>query len=123
MVKKLIFSCFIQSKNIGYQTFVDLLDNLVPATLDIYTNLFRGNRFEEYLETIFRLWTVMLRSQRKNYNKLMLAFISDIQYWHNCQHPIINLLKTELQILDEYPVENFYSLVRCYTSSKVNTPD
>lgn len=41
----------------------------------------------------------------------MLAFISDIQYWRNYQHPIINLLKTELRILDEYPVENFHSLV------------
>jgi hypothetical protein len=27
----------------------------------------------------------------------MLAFISDIQYWYNCQHPIINLLKTKLE--------------------------
>lgn len=111
LIKEHIFSRFAQSKNIGYRTFVDLLDNLAPATLDIYTNLFRGNHFEEYLETVFRLWTVMLRSQRKNYNKLMLAFISDIQYWRDCQHPMINLLKNELRIFDEYPVENFHSLV------------
>ena len=123
LVKDHIFSRFNQSKNIGYQTFVDLLDNLIPATLDIYANLFRGNRFEEYLETIFRLWTVMRRSQRKNYDKLMLAFISDVQYWRWCHHSMINLLKTELRILDEYPVENFHSLVRRHTSSKVNTPD
>ncbi|POG82161.1 hypothetical protein GLOIN_2v1867591 [Rhizophagus irregularis DAOM 181602=DAOM 197198] len=101
LVKDLIFLRFTQSKNVGYRTFIDLLDNLIPSTLDVYSNLFRGNHFEEYLETIFRLWTVMLRSQ---------PFISDIQYWRNYQHPIINLLKTELRILDEYPVENFHSL-------------
>ncbi len=91
LVKEYIFSRFFQSKNIGYQTFIDLLENLVPATLDIYSNLFRGNHFEEYFETVFRLWTVMLRPQCKNCNKLMLAFISDVQYWRNCQHPIIRI--------------------------------
>jgi hypothetical protein len=30
-----------------------LLDNLIPSTLDIYSNLFCENHFEEYLETIF----------------------------------------------------------------------
>lgn len=65
LVKDLIFLRFTQSKNVGYRTFIDLLDNLIPSTLDVYSNLFRGNHFEEYLETIFRLWTVMLRSQRK----------------------------------------------------------
>ncbi|PKY14265.1 hypothetical protein RhiirB3_519468 [Rhizophagus irregularis] len=114
LVKDLIFLRFTQSKNVGYRTFIDLLDNLIPSTLDVYSNLFRGNHFEEYLETIFRLWTVMLRSQ---------PFISDIQYWRNYQHPIINLLKTELRILDEYPVENFHSLVISLYQKKAEYDD
>ncbi|PKC73888.1 hypothetical protein RhiirA1_530060 [Rhizophagus irregularis] len=114
LVKDLIFLRFTQSKNVGYRTFIDLLDNQIPSTLDVYSNLFRGNHFEEYLETIFRLWTVMLRSQ---------PFISDIQYWRNYQHPIINLLKTELRILDEYPVENFHSLVISLYQKKAEYDD
>ena len=61
----------------------------------------------------------MRRFGRKNYDKVMLAFISDIQYWVSIQHPIINTLKSQLQMFDEYPVENFYSLVQRHTSGKV----
>ncbi|GET65780.1 hypothetical protein GLOIN_2v1830060 [Rhizophagus irregularis DAOM 181602=DAOM 197198] len=43
---------------------------------------------------------------RKNYDKVMFAFISDIQYWITIQHPIVNTLKSQLQMFDEYPVEN-----------------
>ncbi|PKK80698.1 hypothetical protein RhiirC2_841516 [Rhizophagus irregularis] len=46
LVKDLIFLRFTQSKNVGYRTFIDLLDNLIPSTLDVYSNLFRGNHFE-----------------------------------------------------------------------------
>ena len=49
----------------------------------------------------------------------MLAFISDIQYWVSIQHPIINTLKSYLQMFDEYPVENFHSLVRRHMFRKV----
>ncbi|RHZ89113.1 hypothetical protein Glove_19g438 [Diversispora epigaea] len=79
-IKSYIFARFKYSKDLGYCTFVDLLDNLIPATLDIYTILFRENNFDQYIETIFRLWTVMRRFGRKNYDKIMLALISDIQY-------------------------------------------
>ncbi|RHZ76961.1 hypothetical protein Glove_187g6 [Diversispora epigaea] len=118
-IKSYIFARFKHSKDLGYCTFVDLLDNLIPATLDIYTILFRGNNFNQYIETIFRLWTVMKRFGRKNYDKIMLALISDVQYWTSIQHPIINTLKNNLWMFDEYPVENFHSLVRRYTSGKV----
>ncbi|RHZ76964.1 hypothetical protein Glove_187g7 [Diversispora epigaea] len=117
-IKSYIFARFKHSKDLGYCTFVDLLDNLIPATLDIYTILFRGNNFNQYIETIFRLWTVMKRFGRKNYDKIMLALISDVQYWTSIQHPIINTLKNNLWMFDEYPVENFHSLVRRYTSGK-----
>ena len=32
---------------------------------------------------------------------------------------LINILKSQLQIFDEYPVENFHSLVQRHTSEKV----
>ena len=51
----------------------------------------------------------------------MLAFLSDFHYWKYIQHPIIDTLKTHLNIFDEYAVENFHSLLRRYTNVKVNT--
>ena len=68
-------------KDIEYRTLIDLLDNIIPATLDIYALLFRSGSFNEYIETIFRLWTFALRWRRKNYNKAPLVFLSDYFYW------------------------------------------
>ncbi|CAG8682987.1 9209_t:CDS:2, partial [Cetraspora pellucida] len=87
LVKKYITKSFETSKDIVYITFLDLLDNLIPATLDIYMHLF--------------------------------LFLSDIQYWKITEHPIINILKTHLNAFDEYPIENFHSLLQCHTSAKV----
>ena len=42
-------------KDIEYYMMVDLLDNVIPATLDIYAILFRSGSFDEYIETIFRI--------------------------------------------------------------------
>ena len=47
IVKPHIVARFGQSKDLGYCTFLDLLDNLVPATLDVYAILFRGNNFDQ----------------------------------------------------------------------------
>jgi hypothetical protein len=123
IVRKHIVKRFDKSKDLAYCTFFDLLDSLIPSTLDLYVVLFRGNHFDEYVETIFRLWTMMCRFQRKNYNKIMLAYLSDIQYWIEINHPIIQILKNYLNSFDEYPVENFHSLVRRHTNAKVLIPE
>ena len=65
----------------------------------------------------------MCRFQRKNYDKIMLTFLSDIQYWTKINHPILPILKTYLNAFDEYPVENFHSLVRRQTNAKVLNPE
>ena len=68
-------------KDPEYRTLIDLLDNTIPAALDVYATLFRSGAFDEYVETIFRIWTFALRWNRKNYNKAPLAFLSDIFYY------------------------------------------
>ena len=71
---------FGNSKNISFCIILDLLDNIIPAILNIYTTLFQGNHFSQYIETLFRLWTIMKRFHRKNYDKVILAFLSDFSY-------------------------------------------
>src|SRR5437764_14296088 len=65
----------------------------------------------------------MAKCNRKNYNKIMLAFISDIMYWKHIHHSILNLLQCNLNSVDEYLVENFHSLLRRNSGSKVTTPE
>ena len=64
-ISKIIMHKFGNSKDVEYRMALDLLDNIIPATLDIYAILFHSGKFEEYLETIFRIWTFALRWKRK----------------------------------------------------------
>src|SRR6185437_12546830 len=41
-------------KDVEYHTIIDLVDNLVPATLDVYALIFRSGQFDKYIEMIFR---------------------------------------------------------------------
>src|SRR6266498_2157818 len=96
---------------------IDLLDNLIPATLDIYAILFRSGSFEQYVETIFCIWTFALCWKRKNYNKAPLVFLSDIFYWQDNHHPFANEIKKYLSCFNDYYVENTHSQIRANTSS------
>jgi len=46
-----------------------------------------------------------------------LAFLSDVFYWQNIKHPIIETLETSLHIFNDYYVENFHSSIRYQTNS------
>jgi len=114
IIRKYVLEKFKLSKNIEYQIFLDLLDNAV---------LFREGHFEQYIETIFRLWTFMKRFERKNYDKIMIAFLSDIFYWQSIDHPIYNIFQDHLTEFNEYFVENFHSLIRRSTVRKQFNPE
>src|SRR6185437_7562173 len=75
-IKSKIIEKFGQTcKDIEYRMMIDLLDNLIPSTLDIYATLFRSGQFDAYVETVFRIWTFALRWKRKNYNKAPCIFV------------------------------------------------
>ena len=103
-------------KNIEYQVITELLDNIVPAALDVYASLFRSGVFDNYVETIFRIWTFALRWKRKNYNKAPLAFLSDIFYWEKNGHPMREAIEKNLVQFNDYWVENMHSRIRATTS-------
>ncbi|KAF0557550.1 hypothetical protein F8M41_013315 [Gigaspora margarita] len=104
-----------------YKAIIDLLDNIILVVLDIYAVLFRSGSFDEYLETIFRIWTFALRWKRKNYNKAPLAFLSDIFYWEQNNHPIKEAIKLFLVNFNDYWIENIHSRIRASTICKDNT--
>ena len=110
-----------ECKDVEYTMALDLLENIIPATLDIYAILFRSGKFEEYLETIFRIWTFALRWKRKNYNKIPLMFISDHIYWKENNHPMAETLEKYLVNFNEYYVENFHSKLRANINTNQST--
>ncbi len=59
---------------------IDLLDNSISFTLDIYIVLFKSRFFKEYLESIVKIWILFQRLRRYNYNKASLIFLSNVFY-------------------------------------------
>lgn len=93
------------------------MDNIIPLVLDFYPIIFRSGHWEAYEEAMLRIWSIFFRYRRKNYNKLPLAFLSDVFYWENTKHPIAETLKTSFHIVNDYYVENFHSSIRNQTNS------
>ena len=119
LIKTKVIQKFQTSKDLEYRTFIDLLDNLIPLTLEIYANLFRGGFFDYYIESIFRIWCLFRRMRRKNYDKAPLIFLSDIIYWETIGHPLFESMRNNLPFFNEYFVENFHSSLRRQTSHKI----
>jgi hypothetical protein len=119
-IRNLIINRFGNIKDIEYLILIDLLDNSLPLTLEIYAKLFRCGFYEGYLEGIVRIWVLFQRLQRHNYNKAPLIFLSDVFYWTINKHPIIDILKNNLPIFNDYFVENFHSSLR-YQTAESNT--
>ncbi|PKC09208.1 hypothetical protein RhiirA5_415958 [Rhizophagus irregularis] len=119
-IRNLIINRFKNIKDIEYLMMIDLLDNSLPLTLDIYIKLFRCGFFEGYLESIVKIWILFQRLHRYNYNKAPLIFLSDVFYWTLNNHPILDILKDNLPIFNDYFVENFHSSLR-YQTAESNT--
>src|SRR6266508_1321783 len=114
-IREIIIKRFGNLKDAEYQMMIDLLDNSIPLTLDIYAVLFRSGFFKGYLESVVKIWTLFQRLRRHNYNKAPLMFLSDVFYWTSKEHPIIDILKNNLPIFNDYFVENFHSSLRYQT--------
>ncbi|CAJ0833185.1 12733_t:CDS:2 [Entrophospora sp. SA101] len=52
----------------------------------------------------------------KNYNKLPLAFFSDVFYWFTTHHPMASIIEQNFHLLNDYYVENFHSSFHLQTS-------
>ena len=79
-IRNVIMHHFGNSKDAEYRMIIDLLDNSISLTLNIYTVLFRSEYFEGYLEGVIRIWVLFQRLRRRNYNKAPLVFLSDVFY-------------------------------------------
>ena len=63
-----------------------------------------------------KIWILFQRLKKHNYNKAPLVFLSDVFYWEFNNNPIINALKNNLPIFNDYFVENFHSSLRYQTA-------
>eukprot|EP00733_Pompholyxophrys_punicea_P000894 Pompholyxophrys_punicea_v1_NODE_355_length_2174_cov_4.135849.p1 type:complete len:456 gc:universal NODE_355_length_2174_cov_4.135849:1378-11(-) len=105
-----------------YAFMINLLDDLVPASLDIYSTYYRSNDFLGFLHCLLRLEVFLIQPmRRKNYLKIMPAFISDVIFWrkHPPGHPYRNLydrLEKHFVYFNDWWVEGFHCQIRRRTN-------
>ena len=116
LVRDAILSAFPKCKDIEFLTLLNLVDNYVPLVLSIYSVVFKCSNYDLYCQSLFRCWTMMMIFHRRHYDKALLIVLSTFKYWQENTHPVHDIIQQFLVALDEYPVENFHSVLRARTS-------
>ncbi|RIB19121.1 hypothetical protein C2G38_2182716 [Gigaspora rosea] len=103
------FTC----KNIEFLYLTNLFSNLVPLVLDVYAVHHRSGDWPSYEEACMRCWSdLFLQFNRRNYKRAPLMFFSDVFYWMETGHPIMNLITNHLASLSDSPIKVAHSIIR-----------
>ena len=116
LVRDTILLAFANCKDIEFLTLLNLVDNYVPLVLSIYSVVFKCSNYNLYCKSLFRCWIMMMTFHRRHYDKALLISLSTFKYWQENTHPMHEVIQQFLVALDEYPVENFHSVLRARTS-------
>ena len=112
LVRDAILSAFGKSKDIEFLTLLNLIDNYVPLVLSIYSIVFKCNQYELFCQSLLQCWVMCVVFRRCHYNKALLALLSTFLHLEENDHALCDTLRKHLVAFDEYPVENFHSLLR-----------
>ncbi|XP_065071280.1 uncharacterized protein LOC135695966 [Rhopilema esculentum] len=115
LIREQVIVIFSNCKSIEFLTLLNILDNYLPLVLSIYSVIFKTGRTSEYLDAVLRCWLMFFCYKRHHYNKAPLVWLSNILFWKANNHPLFQALLRSLNAFDEYPVENFHSLLRSQT--------
>jgi hypothetical protein len=115
LVRDTILSVFGKCKDIEYLTLVSLLDNYVPLVLSIYSIVFKCNSYDLYCQSLLHCWIMFVVFRRRHYNKALLLTLSLFQHWQENIHSMFETMRQYIVAFNEYPVENFHSVLRART--------
>ena len=115
LIRDAILSAFAGSKDVQFLTLLNLLDIYVPLTLGIYSVIFKANKADLFYDSMLRCWLMFIMFRRRHYDKALLIALSNMEYWKSIEHPLANVICQSLNAFDEYPVENFHSVLRAHT--------
>eukprot|EP00733_Pompholyxophrys_punicea_P001566 Pompholyxophrys_punicea_v1_NODE_832_length_1230_cov_14.935374.p1 type:complete len:245 gc:universal NODE_832_length_1230_cov_14.935374:70-804(+) len=121
-VRSAVLAAFSDCCDPEYLFLKNLLEELIPASLDVYSTFLRGNDFLGYLHCLLRLETSLIQPmKRKNYKKILLAFIADVAFWklHPADHPYCkeyDRLSAYIVYHNDWWVEGFHCQIRRRTN-------
>eukprot|EP00112_Aurelia_sp_Birch-Aquarium-sp1_P024080 Seg745.7 transcript_id=Seg745.7/GoldUCD/mRNA.D3Y31 product="hypothetical protein" protein_id=Seg745.7/GoldUCD/D3Y31 len=116
LVRDQVIVAFARCKDVQYLILLNILDNYLPAVLSVYSIIFKSGNTRQYDDVLLRLWVMFFSYKRHHYNKAPLVWLSNFLFWQNQNHPLFHALMQHLNAFDEYPVENFHSVLRAQTN-------
>ena len=117
LVRNEILSAFSNCKEVEYMTLLNLLDTYCPLVLSLYSIEFKNNYSLHFFQSVLRCWVMLMVFNRRHYNKALLILLTTFSHLKKINHPLFNTLLTSLNAFDEYPVENFHSVLRGRTKA------
>ncbi|CAB3988268.1 Hypothetical predicted protein [Paramuricea clavata] len=120
LIRETVLSVFCHCKDIEFLTLVNLVDNYVPLVLSIYSVVFKCNDYGLYCKSLLHCWVMFMVFRRCHYDKALLVTLSAFMYWEENDHPMYHKLCEALVAFDEYPDENFHSVLRARTNETDN---
>jgi len=115
LIRDIILSVFYKSKDVQFLTLLNLLDNYIPLVLSIYSIAFKCNKFELFFQSLLHCWVMFVIFRRHHYNKALLIALSTFLHWQGNATSMFETIRQHLPAFDEYPVENFHSVLRKQT--------
>ena len=117
LIRDEIMSAFNNCKEVEYVTLLNLFDSYCPLVLSLYSIEFKNNYSSHYMQLVLQCWVMLMVFRRKHYNKALLILLTSLNHLKQTCHPLFGLLLNSLVAFDEYPVENFHSILRGRTKA------
>ena len=118
LIRRTVKAVFQKCKDLQYGTLLNFLDNYCPTVLCSYSIPFKTNDFSNYYDSIIRMWVMMYCFRRHHYRKSLLIWLFLVKYWkgNDFCSDIFNVIKNNLNIIDESVVEFVHSVIRRHTT-------
>ena len=115
LIRSAVITTFSSCRDPEFGALLNLLDNYLPLVLAIYSVVFKSNKFDDYFNSVIRVWTMFYCFNRRHYDKAPLIWLSNIMYWQKFRPHIYDIVRGNITLLDEYGVENTHSILRAQT--------
>ena len=112
-----VMSAFNNCKEVEYVTLLNLLDSYCLLVLSLCSIEFKNNYSSHYMQSVLRCWVMLMVFKRRHYNKALFIFLTTFNHLKETGHPFFDILLSSLVAFDEYPVENFHSILRGRTKA------
>eukprot|EP00118_Oscarella_pearsei_P022184 m.253168 g.253168 ORF g.253168 m.253168 type:complete len:759 (+) comp40368_c2_seq5:2568-4844(+) len=112
VIRPKILEMFGICKDIEYLMLRHLLEELVPLVFFFYATIHRGSNFQLWQASMINLTIMFITQQRHNYNKAMLATISDCLHYETIIPEWKSTFSIFMNVFTEKKVEIFHSLLR-----------